>query len=174
MASCKRPIWRLAYPDFNSKFPHQLRDSSLAHLKLGIRGRSHELEPLQLNPVGANLRDIVMRLLREPALGASPEDLGKLHGHFRRNPALPIHEFGQCGASNAQRGSRVLDGQAQRFNALPQHKTAWVWRILHRRCPTSLNDNPNSLRLGLRSLILNFGCRILALLARVRFLTSKT
>src|SRR5467141_1823454 len=75
MAFCKRPIWRLAYPDFNSKFPHQLRDSSLAHLKLGIRDCSRELEPLQFNPVGANLRDIVMRLLRQPALGAPPKTL---------------------------------------------------------------------------------------------------
>src|SRR6266550_5045685 len=174
MASCKRPIWRLAYPDFSSKFPHQLRDSSLAHLKLGIRKRSSELEPLQLNPVGANLRDIVMHLLREPALGASPEDLGKPHGHFGRNSALPIHEFRQSGAGDAQRGGRVLDRQAQRFNALAQHKTARVWWILHRHSSASTDGNRFNQRPELRGLILNFGCRTLALFARVRFSASNT
>src|ERR1700730_4783108 len=29
MASCKPPIWRLAYPDFNPKFPNQLRNLGL-------------------------------------------------------------------------------------------------------------------------------------------------
>ena len=77
-----------------------------------------ELQPFQLDPVGAHLGDIVVRLLREPALGASPENLGKPHSHFRRNPTLPIHQFGQRRARDSQRGSRVLDGQAQWFNAL--------------------------------------------------------
>src|ERR1700737_5057284 len=31
MASCKPPIWRLACPDFNPKFPNQLRNSGLGH-----------------------------------------------------------------------------------------------------------------------------------------------
>src|ERR1700682_1563754 len=30
MASCKPPIWRLAYPDFNPKFPNQIRNSGLS------------------------------------------------------------------------------------------------------------------------------------------------
>ena len=109
--------------------------------KSAIRERSRELQPLQLDPAGAHLCDVVVRLLREPALCASPEDLGKSHGHFGRNPVLPIHKFGQRGAGDAERAGRVLDGQAERFNALAQHNAAGVWWILHRHSSVSLSGN---------------------------------
>src|ERR1700674_2533723 len=121
------------------KFPHQLRNPGLAHLKLGIQERLGQLKPLEPDPVGANLRHIVVRLLRKPAFRVSAEDLGKPHGHFRRNPTLPIHEFGQRRARDTERGSRVLDRQAQRLNALAQHKAAGVWWILH--CHRSISRN---------------------------------
>src|SRR6266699_1225309 len=41
MASCKSPIGRLAYPDFNLKFPNQLRNSDLDSLQVI---QNHEAE----------------------------------------------------------------------------------------------------------------------------------
>src|ERR1700682_2004422 len=39
MATCEPPIGRLAYPDFNSKFPNQLRNSSSTYAPLCAAGR---------------------------------------------------------------------------------------------------------------------------------------
>ena len=53
-----------------------------------------EFEPPDLDPVGANVCKIVLRLLHQPALGAASEDFGQAHGHFGRYAAPPVHEFG--------------------------------------------------------------------------------
>ena len=52
------------------------------------------LQPLQLEPVGVNVRKVVLRLLNKPAFGAAAENLGQAHGHFRRYAALFVHQFG--------------------------------------------------------------------------------
>jgi hypothetical protein len=80
-------------------------------------------------------------LLRHPTLGASTEDLGKPHSHFGRNPAPAIHEFRQSSARDSESGSGIFDGQTQGFDALAQHKAAWVRWILHRYGSIFLNDN---------------------------------
>ena len=54
---------------------------------------SSHFQPLHLNAIGAHLRKIVMRLLRQPAFRIAAEGLGKTHGYFRRNAALFIYQF---------------------------------------------------------------------------------
>ena len=78
---------------------------SILKLKETIGENSGELKPLQLDSVGAHVRNVVMCLLREPAFGATPEDLGKSHGHLRRNSAPAIYQFRQSSMRNAERGS---------------------------------------------------------------------
>src|SRR5258706_436890 len=93
-----------------------------------------------------HLCDVVVRLLRKPAFSASPEDFGKPHSHFGRYSTLPIHEFRQRSASNAERGSRILDGQSQWFNTLAQYETARVWWIFHRHGSTSISGSRHNQR----------------------------
>jgi len=52
-----------------------------------------QFQPFEVDAVGANLGKVVVRLLRQPAFRAAPENLGQPHRHFRRNPALPVHQF---------------------------------------------------------------------------------
>jgi hypothetical protein len=96
--------------------------------------------------MGANLGEIVLRLLRQPALGAPSKNLGQTHGHFRRNPTLLIHQFRQRGARDSQRGSGVRNGQAERLNALPQYETARVRWILDGYSLTAINGNRDNWR----------------------------
>jgi len=53
-----------------------------------------QLQPLEFHTLGANVREIVLRLLHKPAFGAAAEDLGQPDGHFRRDAALFVHQFG--------------------------------------------------------------------------------
>ena len=71
-----------------------------------LLGTLGEFEPRNLDPVGANVRKIVLRLLHQPAFGAISEDLGQAHGHLRRYAPLFVHEFGQRGAGDSQQWPR--------------------------------------------------------------------
>ena len=59
----------------------------------GIRRPSRYTQPLKLNAVGGDLREVVVGLLGDPALGASAEDLGEADGHLRGDAAFAIDEF---------------------------------------------------------------------------------
>ncbi len=48
-----------------------------------------------------NVREVVLRLLNKPAFGAAAENLGQVHGHFRRDAALLVHQFRKRGARDA-------------------------------------------------------------------------
>ena len=52
-----------------------------------------ELQALELDAVGVDVSEVVMRLLCEPACGATAEDLRQPHSHFGRNPPFAVHEF---------------------------------------------------------------------------------
>src|SRR5260370_6058474 len=58
-----------------------------------LRNVLNQLQPLQLQPAGADVSKIVLRLLHQPAFGAASENLRELHGHFRRYTALLVHQF---------------------------------------------------------------------------------
>src|SRR6266852_1261269 len=98
-----------------------------------------QFQPLELDSVGLDLSNIVVRLLRKPAFCAASEDLRQPYGHFRGNPTLFVHQLRQGSASDSKRGSCVRDGQAERFNALAQYKAAWVRWILHRHGSASFS-----------------------------------
>src|ERR1700682_1289512 len=50
MASCKSPIWRLAYPDFNPKFSNQLWNSGLLLRHVPLLVYDAETRPILFNP----------------------------------------------------------------------------------------------------------------------------
>ena len=85
----------------------------------------------ELNAAGGKLRQIVLSLLRQPAFCAASEDLRQAHSHFGGNAALPVHELGQRGPRDPERGSGLRDGEPQRLNALAQHKAAGMRGVLH-------------------------------------------
>jgi len=58
-----------------------------------------EFQPLQFNPLGADVGKVVLRPLHKPAFGAASEDLGQPDGHFRRYAALAVHQFRKRGAA---------------------------------------------------------------------------
>src|SRR5713226_8006854 len=68
MASREPPIWRLAYADFNPKFPNQLRNSGLSVTpREATRGRN--LGKLVLESSSRNLiLDKMMKISREDVL----------------------------------------------------------------------------------------------------------
>src|SRR6266436_769251 len=51
---------------------------------------SGKLQAPQLDPVRANLSEIMVCLLREPAFGAATENFGQPHGHNWWNSALAV------------------------------------------------------------------------------------
>ena|SRR4051812_6579033 len=55
-----------------------------------MSGTLPEFQPPNLNPVGADLCQIVVGLLRQPSCGTAAEDLGEAHGHVRRYPRFPL------------------------------------------------------------------------------------
>jgi hypothetical protein len=97
-----------------------------------------DLESLKLYAGSPDLRKIILRLLNKPALGGAAEDFGQSHGHFRRYAAFLVYEFGKGLARHAKGLRRLCDAQAQRFNALAQHKAAGVRGIFHRHRFNSL------------------------------------
>ena len=56
--------------------------------------RLSRLQPLQLDTVAPDLREVVLNLLHKPAFLGAAEDLRQPHGHFRRYAALFVHQFG--------------------------------------------------------------------------------
>jgi hypothetical protein len=54
-------------------------------------------EPLKLDTVGASLGKVILCLLHKPAFSAAAENLFQTHGHFRRDAALSVYQFGQGG-----------------------------------------------------------------------------
>ena len=91
-----------------------------------------QLKLFESDTAGGDLGEVVVRLLGQPGCGAASENLGEPYGHFRRDSALPVHQFWQRGARDAERGGGVRDSQAQRLNALAQYKAARVRWIFHR------------------------------------------
>src|SRR5208283_401669 len=51
-----------------------------------------ELQPFELDAVGANAGQVVMRLLRKPGGGAAAKNFRQAHGHFGRNSALLVDQ----------------------------------------------------------------------------------
>jgi len=49
---------------------------------------------MTFQPVGVNVRKVILRLLNKPAFGAAAENLGQSHGHFRQYAALFVHQLG--------------------------------------------------------------------------------
>ena len=128
------------YRQQRTGFDRQLPNGWLAHWMKPEMDLSR-FEPPKLDAPGADVRKVVLRLLHKPAFGTASEYLGQPHRHFSRNSALLVHEFGQRSARDAKGGSGIRDGQAQRLNALSQHKAAGVRWILHRHGSISLNSN---------------------------------
>ncbi len=62
----------------------------------------NELEPLQLHPVAADLCEVVLSLLHQPALLAGSKDLREPNGHLTGYTALPVHQFRKRVACHAQ------------------------------------------------------------------------
>src|SRR5712664_1114481 len=75
-----------------------------------LSNRLGQCQPPELDPVRADLRQIILRLLGKPAFGAASKHLGQSHGHFWRNPALLVHQLRQRGARDSQRCGGVRDG----------------------------------------------------------------
>ena len=78
------------------------------------------------------MRQIVLRLLHQPAFGATPEYFRKPDSHFGRYATFLVHELRERGACDSQGCRRVGDAQAERLEALTQHEASGVRRILHR------------------------------------------
>lgn len=55
---------------------------------------------------------VVVGLLGEPGLGATDEDFGEADGHFGRDAALTVDQFGESGASDTEGGGGLGDRQA--------------------------------------------------------------
>jgi len=72
----------------------QFRAEKVVRLLLFCGATLNEFQPFQFQPVGANMRKVVLRLLNKPAFGAAAEHLGQSHRHFRRYSALFVHQFG--------------------------------------------------------------------------------
>jgi len=58
--------------------------------------------------LGANVGEIVLRLLHKPAFRAAAENLRQPNGHLGRNAALFIHQFGKRGAGDPQRAAAAM------------------------------------------------------------------
>src|SRR6476646_2091097 len=94
--------------------------------------RLGELEAFEFDMGGAEVGEVVVGLLSEPGFGTASEDFGEADGHFGRDAALSIDEFGESGASDTEGGGGFGDGQAERFDALAQYEAARMRWILHR------------------------------------------
>jgi len=94
--------------------------------------RSDVFQSLELDAIGAHLRQIVVRLLREPALGAAAKNLRDAHRHFGRNAAPAFDQFRQRDARHARCSGCIRDAQAQRLNAVEDYEAAGVRGIFHR------------------------------------------
>ena len=117
-----RPRWPDTLQERFPLFAVLLRVAFLGVERLFLRA----LQPFELDAVGADLGEIVVRLLRQPAFRAAAEDFGQAHRHLWRNPALFIDKLGQSRAGHTQRGGGAGNRQAKRRNALAHHKAAGV------------------------------------------------
>ena len=128
-----RPGW----PDtLQERFPLSavlLRVALLGVERLFLRA----LQSLELDAVGADLGEIVVRLLRQPAFRAAAEDFGQAYRHLRRNPVLFIDKLGQSRAGHAQRcgGAGISSGQTAQCTGSSQGRRDAVdfssaWRKL--------------------------------------------
>src|SRR6516164_4218448 len=85
-----------------------------------------EFQPLQFNPLGADLGKVVLRLLHEPAFGAASEDLGEPDGHFGRYAALAFTSSESVVRVTPSAAAAVVMVKPKVSNALTQHKSRWV------------------------------------------------
>src|SRR5579862_8198410 len=53
--------------------------------------RLSRFQPLEFEPVAADVCKVVLRLLHKPAFFDAAENLGQPHCHFRRYAALPVY-----------------------------------------------------------------------------------
>src|SRR5437667_2144626 len=123
----------------SSSYPRSVMHQSIRwhggkklHSKIAPSGALREFQSPNPDPVGTDLCQIIAGLLRKPGCCAAAENLGKTHGHFGRYPALPIDKLRQRSTSHPEGISSLRYGQAQRLNALAQHKDVRMWRMLHR------------------------------------------
>src|SRR5439155_24604723 len=138
----------------SSSYPRSVMHQSIRwhggkklHSKIAPSGALREFQSPNPDPVGTDLCQIIVGLLRKPGCCAAAENLGKTHGHLRRYPALPVDQFRQRGAGDSEGGSGLRDSQAQRLNALAQHKATRMGRILNRHVQSpSVTVHRNALR----------------------------
>jgi len=97
------------------------------------------LEAFEFDVGGAEVGEVVVGLLGEPGFGAATEDFREADGHFGRDAAFAVDEFGESGASDTESRGGFGDGQAERFDALAQDEAARMWGILHRHGLFSFN-----------------------------------
>jgi hypothetical protein len=75
---------------------------------------------------GAEIGEVEVDLLGEPGFGGASKNFGKANGHFGRDAALAVDEFGESGASHAKSGGGLSNVQTQRLDAIAQDETAGV------------------------------------------------
>ena len=88
--------------------------------------RLGELEAFEFDVNGAEVGEVVVSLLSEPGFGTSAEDFRETDGHFGRDAAFAVDEFGESGVSDTE-GGGFSDGQAERFDTLAQDEAAGMW-----------------------------------------------
>ena len=96
------------------------------------------------------MRELVLRLLREPAFGAAAEDLDSLTAISGEIPRFPFTSSDSVVRVTPRAVAASVMRQAQRLDALAQHKASGVRRILHRHGSTSFSGNRHNQRPGRR------------------------